>query len=45
MAGPGRAQHCYDGWSSVPRLENHEPPLLQTYSNPKKAKLTVEVRQ
>lgn len=36
-------QYTYDGWSGVPRLENNEPPLLQLYSNPKKAKLTVEV--
>jgi hypothetical protein len=45
-AAPGalRPQYTYDGWSGVPRLENNEPPLLQLYSNPKKAKLTVEVR-
>ncbi len=44
MAGPGRPQYAYDGWSGVSKLQNNEPPLLQTYSNPKKCKLTVEVR-
>ena len=43
MPGALRPQYTYDGWSGVPRLENNEPPLLQLYSNPKKAKLTVEV--
>ena len=40
MAG----QFSYDGWSCVRRMENNEPPLMQCYSNPKKARLTVEVR-
>jgi hypothetical protein len=39
MAG----QYSYDGWSCVRRMENNEPPLMQCYSNPKKARLTVEV--
>ena len=43
MPGAMRPQYTYDGWSGVPRLKNNEPPLLQLYSNPKKAKLTVEV--
>ena len=43
MPGALCPQYTYDGWSGVPRLENNEPPLLQLYSNPKKAKLTVEV--
>jgi hypothetical protein len=43
VPGAMRPQYTYDGWSGVPRLENNEPPLLQLYSNPKKAKLTVEV--
>lgn len=43
VAGPGRPQYSYDGWSGVSRMENNEPPLLQSYSNPKKCKLTVEV--
>ena len=39
MAG----QYSYDGWSCVRRMENNEPPLMQCYSNPKKARLTAEV--
>ena len=39
MAG----QYSYDGWSCVRRMEKNEPPLMQCYSNPKKARLTVEV--
>ena len=38
-------QYTYSGWSSVSRMENNEPPLMQCYSNPKKAKLTTEVRR
>lgn len=37
-------QYTYNGWSGVNRMENNEPPLMQCYSNPKKAKLTAEVR-
>lgn len=37
-------QYTYNGWSGVTRMENNEPPLMQCYSNPKKAKLTAQVR-
>lgn len=37
-------QYTYNGWSSVARMEINEPPLMQCYSSPKKAKLTAQVR-
>ncbi|KAK9864346.1 hypothetical protein WJX84_006855 [Apatococcus fuscideae] len=32
----------YDGWSSINKLSNTDPPYLQMYSNPKKIRLTPE---
>ena len=34
----------YDGWSNHARLVNNDPPLMIAYSNPKKLRLTEEVR-
>jgi molybdopterin/thiamine biosynthesis adenylyltransferase len=33
----------YNGWSSMAKLKNREPPLVIAYGNPLKCKLTPEV--
>lgn len=36
-------QRWYNGWSTFSILKNREPPLVLSYSNPIKCKLTPEV--
>ena len=43
MGQGGSTQYTFNGWSGVARMENNEPPLMQCYSSPKKARLTAEV--
>lgn len=40
--GPGRG-FAYSGWSSMAKMYNRDPPLVQKFSNPPKFRLTPEV--